>query len=383
MSVLLPPDALAYIEESHDALIDLIMTLCAIPSPSNHEEQRAAFCKKWLEDAGGKGVVIDDALNVILPVGDCSGSAPLYVFTAHTDTVFPDRQPFSPHREGDKLCCPGVGDDTANLAVLLLTARYILQKQLRPREGGVLIVANSGEEGLGNLKGTRAIMNTYGSRVRRFISFDGSYPAVCDRAVGSARYRVEVLTEGGHSFGDFGNRNAIYYLSQMISDLYSMTVPVSGDSITTYNVGGISGGTSVNTIAQQAEMLYEYRSDSDACLQAMERFFQSVIAHYRAMGITVNVELLGKRPGMGEVDPAAMDALRNTISAIMKEYTGQEARFHPSSTDCNIPLSMGIPAAAFGAYLGSGAHTREEFILLSSLPAGFKIAMSAVLDRFS
>ena len=383
MAVSLPPDALAYIEDNRDALIELITTLCAIPSPSNHEERRAAFCKSWLEAAGGQGVYIDDALNVILPIGDCGGSAPLSVFMAHTDTVFPDLEPFVPRREGDRLFCPGAGDDTANLAVLLLVARYILQKGLRPREGGVLIVANSGEEGLGNLKGTRAIMDAYGSRVRRFVSFDGGYPGVCDRAVGSARYRVEVLTEGGHSFGDFGNRNAIYYLSQMISDLYSMTVPVDGDSVTTYNVGGISGGTSVNTIAQQAEMLYEYRSDSDVCLQAMERFFQSVVAHYRTMGITVNVELLGRRPGMGAVDPAAMDALRDTVSAIMQEYAGQSAHFYPSSTDCNIPLSMGVPSVAFGAYHGAGAHTRGEYILLSSLPTGFKIAMAAVLERFA
>ena len=153
--------------------------------------------------------------------------------------------------------------------------------------------------------------------------------------------------------------------------------------VVTMPLGGISGGTSVNTIAQQAEMLYEYRSDSDVCLQAMERFFQSVVAHYRTMGITVNVELLGRRPGMGAVDPAAMDALRDTVSAIMQEYAGQSAHFYPSSTDCNIPLSMGVPSVAFGAYHGAGAHTRGEYILLSSLPAGFKIAMAAVLERFA
>ncbi len=377
----LPPEALCYIEENQQALVDLIAQLCAVPAPSNHEEQRAAFCKRWLEEAGARGVFIDDALNVICSVA-CEGDNPVSVFMAHTDTVFPDLEPFTPRIENGRMHCPGVGDDTANLAALLLCVKYILQNGLSPRRGGVVFVANSGEEGLGNLKGSRAVMARYGRRVQQFISFDGGYPDVCDRAVGSSRYRVEVLTEGGHSFGDFGNRNAIQLLAQMISDFYALKVPVEGSSKTTYNVGLIEGGTSVNTIAQQAAMLYEYRSDSNLCLEKMEAFFQSVIAHYRAMGVTVHVELLGRRPGMGPVDPAAMDALRDKVSSIMQEFCGKPAVFESGSTDANIPLSMGIPALVFGAYHGHGAHTREEYIELSSLPTGFKIVMAALLESF-
>lgn len=378
----LSTEALGYIEENRDSLVSLIEHLCTIPAPSNHEELRAAFCCQWLKDAGAKEVFVDEALNVICPIG-CSGDVPVTVYMAHTDTVFPDTEPFSARTENGRMYCPGVGDDTANLAVLLLCARYVLQKGLQPADGGVVFVANSGEEGLGNLKGSRAVMERYGRRVRRFISFDGSYPSVCSKAVGSSRYRVEILTEGGHSFGSFGNRNAIHLLAQMITDFYALKVPVDNDSKTTYNVGGISGGTSVNTIAQQASMLFEYRSDSAVCLQKMEAFFQSVIAHYRAMGITVNVELLGQRPGMGTVNPDAMNALKEKISAIMQEYCGQPADFGSGSTDANIPLSMGIPSAVFGAYRGRGAHTREEYIELDSLPTGFKIVMATVLDSFS
>ena len=378
----LTPQALRYIEENQQSLVDLIAHLCTIPAPSNHEEQRAAFCKKWLEDAGATGVFIDDALNVIFPLG-CESDGPVSVFMDHTDTVFPDTEPFTPRIEDGKMHCPGVGDDTANLATLLLCAKYVIQNGLKPADGGVVFVANAGEEGLGNLKGSRAVMERYGHRVRQFISYDGSYPNICSRAVGSSRYRVEVLTEGGHSFGSFGNRNAIHLLAQMITDFYALKVPVDGDSKTTYNVGGIQGGTSVNTIAQQASMLFEYRSDSGVCLEKMEEFFQSVIAHYRTMGITVNVELLGKRPGMGDVDPAAMDALKNKMSAIMEEFCGKPATYSSGSTDANIPLSMGIPSLVFGAYHGRGAHTREEYIELDSLPTGFKIVLASILDCFA
>ena len=378
----LSPDALRYVEENQQALVDLIARLCAIPAPSNHEQQRAAFCRQWLEEAGAREVFIDDALNVICPIG-CEGDGPVSLFAAHTDTVFPDTEPFTPRVENGRMYCPGVGDDTANLAVLLLCAKYVLQNGLKPGTGGVVFAANSGEEGLGNLKGARALMERYGRRVRQFISFDGGYPDVCCRAVGSSRYRVEVLTEGGHSFGSFGNRNAIHLLSQMITDFYALKVPVDGDSTTTYNVGCIEGGTSVNTIAQQASALYEYRSDSALCLEKMEAFFQSVIAHYRAMGITVNVELLGKRPGMGAVDPDAQAALQGKISAVMQEFCGAAATFSSGSTDANISLSVGIPSAVFGAYRGRGAHTREEYIELDSLPTGFKIALACVLDSFA
>ena len=214
----LTPQALRYIEENQQPLVDLIARLCAIPAPSNHEEQRAAFCKKWLEDAGATGVFIDDALNVIFPLG-CEGDGPVSVFMAHTDTVFPDMEPFTPRIENNRMYCPGVGDDTTNLAALLLCVKYVLQNGLKPADGGVVFVCNSGEEGLGNLKGSRAVMERYGRRVRQFISFDGSYPGACLRAVGSSRYRVEILTEGGHSYGSFGNRNAIHLLDSEIARL--------------------------------------------------------------------------------------------------------------------------------------------------------------------
>ena len=195
------------------------------------------------------------------------------------------------------------------------------------------------------------------------------------KAVGSHRYKVTVRTEGGHSYGAFGNRNAIHVLSSMICALYTVKVPQVGDSRTTYNVGGISGGTSVNTIGQNAEMLYEYRSDNYECLEKMRVMFNNTIEMYRSMGVTVEVELLGERPCGIPVDEEKMTVLRNRYLNALKDALDMEAFAGSSSTDCNIPLSMGIPAICFGVCRGSGCHTREEKLEVASLYDGCKLAL--------
>lgn len=374
----LEASARRYAAENETALIELIETLCGIPAPSHQEAQRAQFVKAWFEKNGFPDVTVDAAQNVIAPV-NCTPGCEVVVFMAHTDTVFPDLTPMPLHREGDRLFCPGVGDDTANLAALMLAARYF-RMQPQTADCGFLFVANSCEEGLGNLKGCRRLMQDYAGRVREVISFDGGLGGICNKAVGSARYRVTVRTEGGHSFGAFGNRNAIHLLASMISTLYAVKPPAEGDSKTTYNVGTIEGGTSVNTIAQEASMLFEYRSDSRACLEKMKAMFESIVAAYRSMGTEVEVALLGERPCMGDVDPARQQALEERISAATRAEAELTPSFHSGSTDCNIPFSLGIPAVCTGVYRGAGAHTREEYIELSSLPAGFRMMLSFLLS---
>lgn len=377
--MLLNEQILAYIEEHQQEAFDLLLELAQIPAPSNHEEKRAAFCRQWLEEQGAQGVYIDDALNVIYPIG-CTDSNPLTVYMAHSDVVFPDTEPLPLKMENSKILCPGVGDDTANVAALLMTAKYIAQNGLQTGGEGVLLVINSGEEGLGNLKGSRRIVQDFGSRIREFISLDGGIGSCVVKAVGSKRYRVAVRTEGGHSYGAFGNRNAIAYLASLIDTLYTMKVPPKGK--TTYNVGTISGGTSVNTIAQYAEMLYEFRSDERESLEIMEKHFDAAIDFYRAKGIEVEVELLGERPCSGEVDKAREEKLMQRAAQASKRHADVEMTFHAGSTDCNIPLSMGIPAICTGCYVGGGAHTREEWVQIDSLLPGLKIAFELVLHHF-
>jgi acetylornithine deacetylase/succinyl-diaminopimelate desuccinylase-like protein len=369
-----------YIEKNKFEMKQMLLELASIPAPSNQEEKRARYCKNWLEHYGAKGVYIDEALNVIYPIG-CTKENPIVVVMAHMDTVFPDTDEIPVLQKDGKILAPGIGDDTANLSALLFVARYIAENNLLPSSVGVLIVANSGEEGLGNLKGSKQICKDFGKRIKEFISFDGYMSGMCADAVGSKRVRIEMKTEGGHSYGAFGNRNAIAYLSSMITSLYTITPPCTGRR-TSYNVGSIKGGTSVNTIAQQAEMLYEFRSDSREDLAFMDNHLEAVIAYYRAKGITVNVEIVGERPCNGEVDETKQEELVLKANRIVEKYYGKQPTCEPGSTDCNIPLSMGIPSVCLGTVSGGGAHTREEWIEESSLETGYHIAFELIMSYF-
>ena len=236
---ILSPKAIAYAEDCQEELEQLLLALCRIPAPSHQEDQRASFCRDWFIQAGGKDTYIDEAKNVVCP-WHLTEDKPVVVFMAHTDTVFPDLTPFEPVVTDERISCPGVGDDTANLAVLMLAARYIMQNEL-PIGCGVLFVANSCEEGLGNLKGSRQLLKDYGSRIRAVISFDGYLEGITHQAVGSHRYRVEIRTPGGHSYASFGKPNAIHLLSELIHTLYQVKIP-EGMGYTTYNVGCIEAG---------------------------------------------------------------------------------------------------------------------------------------------
>ena len=367
-------------EEHYDEQLALLKELAAIPSPSHHEEKRAAFIRDWLVREGAGDVWIDSACNVVLPFA-CEGRNDIRVYMAHTDVVFPDTEPL-PVREADGfLYAPGVGDDTANVVALMMCAKFVLSHKLSPKEP-VLIVFNSCEEGLGNLKGVRQIMADYDGRVRELASFDGQYTSIVNRAVGSERWRVAVKTCGGHSYGAFGNPNAVAHLAALIGKLYSQPLPQDPDQKTTYNVGTIQGGTSVNTIAQNAEMTYEYRSDSFPCLQQMRRQFMALVEEANGSDASFELTLLGERPCGNAVPEAAEQLLLDRCGQAITEITGKEPVLRSSSTDANIPLSMGIPAATFGLYLGARSHTREEYVEISSLKIGLKIGLLILAASF-
>ena len=365
-----------YLEENRPRYLAAIRELARIPAPSNHEEQRAIWCKQYLESLGATGVVIDDALNVIFPYHVSENSNDLCAILGHTDVVFPDTEPLPFREENGRYYAPGIGDDTTNAVAVMEMAAMAIALNLQPKTG-ILFVLNSGEEGLGNLKGTRQLMKDYGSRISRFYAIDGDLDSVVTDAVGSKRWRITITTEGGHSFGNFGNRNAIYYAAKMIDTFYSLKAPDFGK--TTYNVGLIEGGTSVNTIAQNCSLMYEYRSNQREGLAYMDTFFQSVIASFRTMGIGVEVELLGDRPCKGEVDPSA---LAKIVTEASLKY-GRSRYEECGSTDCNIPLSMGIPAVCFGVYDGCGAHTRDEWVDIESTRTGMKILAEVLLSEIS
>lgn len=351
--------------------LELMCELAKIPAPSNHEEKRAEFCKTWLENIGAEGVFIDDVLNVVYPLGSLDGD--IVVIMAHSDVVFPDTDELPLKIENGRVYCPGIGDDTAHVTGLLLAAKNIIEKKLKPKNCGVLLVVNSGEEGLGNLKGSREIMRVYGDRVKEFITFDGNVKAIHGKTVGSRRFKVEIATEGGHSYQAFGNRNAIACLASLIDKLYKIQVPKIGK--TTYNVGLINGGTSVNTIAQNAEALIEFRSDERAAIDIMQKEFDRIIGETEG---DVKVTLIGDRPCAGDVDRDKQTALEERVAAAVKKHCGIDVKNTPGSTDCNVPSSMGIPAVCVGLVDTTGAHTRSEYVEIESIEPGMELAKEIV-----
>ena len=244
---------------------------------------------------------------------------------------------------------------------------------------GIMFVCNSCEEGLGNLKGTRQLFADFEGRIARFISFDsGLLYSVADRCVGSHRYEVEVLTEGGHSWGKFGARNAIANLAEIVTEIYDIELPQKENSKTTFNVGEISGGTSVNTIAQNAKMLCEYRSNDVDCLAYMEKKFAEIFEAARSEDVRVTVKRVGDRP-CGNVSDDEIEELRRVLAPLIEEIAQHEAVFKSSSTDCNIPLSLGVPAICMGVCVHAGSHTREEWLEKKSFIPGLELAIRAGL----
>lgn len=400
-----------YVESHYQETIDLLKKLAVIPAPSGCEEKRAEFVLEWLHHIGANDAFLDEAGNVIFPYF-CDTCRDLVVIMAHMDVVCPDTCPLPLTETEERLIAPGVRDDTANLVNMLMAIKYILSHPVEESKTGILFVADVGEEGLGNLKGSRQILQTYRDRIREWISFDLNYDTLYTRAVGSRRYRIGVRTKGGHSYHDFGTPNAIAQISELICDLYRAPLlkfqeseieqekekTDEGEETTfqgngassksgapakvTYNVGKIKGGTSVNTIAQEAAALYEIRSESEELLNDMENYFHTVLQAHRDNGVYILDEVIGVRPGNGPVDVEKQSSLEERcLNAISTYYKGNIVR-KAGSTDCNIPLSAGIPAVTVGTAFGEGTHTREEWLQKDSMRVGQKIALQILCSYF-
>ena len=366
----------AFAASLQEEQLALLKILGRIPSPSRHEDLRAAFIKDWFQTAGAQDVSIDEMKNVIVKIG-CAEDSELIVFAAHTDIVFPDTETLPMTEDENTLHAPGIGDDTSNLVNLMLCTRYLIQNKT-PMRHGILIVANSCEEGLGNSDGVKAIFEKYGARIKYFYSFDGYISQCTSSAVGSYRYRISCKTTGGHSYLDYGHANAIEILCGLVEDLYRIEPPT--EVKTTYNVGRFEGGSTVNSIAQSASILYEFRSTSQHCLETMEQGFQAAVERAKSRGGDLTVELLGVRPGNGPLDKDALQIFTAQSADIIQSFYDGEMDYGAYSTDSNVPLSVGILANTIGTVSGRLAHTREEWIDKHSLPTGLKIAFSTIMQ---
>lgn len=349
----------------------LLLELSKIPAPSGIEDKRVEFISEWLKN-NDITFLVDSAKNIIVPFGKKEN---LTVYLAHTDLVFPDTDTLPLKEDNKNYYCPGIGDNTVHVAQLMVLAKELYKTNF---DKNILIVFNSCEEGLGNLKGIKQIMKDYEGKISKVISFDGQYNRIINKCVGSERYHIAIKTEGGHSFNAFGNSNAIEKMSRLICELYNIEVPEKENTKTTYNVGQIIGGTSVNTIAQSAKILYEFRSDDEECLGIMRNKFEEIINSQKEKGIDISLEIIGIRPCAKGVDSDIIKNLCDKVNKIIFNKIGENCVIESGSTDSNIPMSIGIPSITVGGYLGGGAHTREEWLEKASLIPGYEIVKETV-----
>ena len=362
---------------------DVQVRLTGIPAPPFQEAERAAAVKPLLAEAG-LSVEIDKAGNVI---GELRGAneKELIIVAAHLDTVFPAGTDVKVHRDGTRMSAPGISDNGAGLAALLALARAMHAAHLKPQRT-ILFVADVGEEGEGNLRGMRALVEAYRSRLKAVVVLDGSgVDHVTTKALASRRLEALITGPGGHSWSDFGMPNPINALVRGAVRFINTKVPVTPR--TTFNIGQIEGGTSVNSVPHEARLKVDIRSESEDELARLEAALRECMAagvrdemesaRDRSKGkLEWKVELLGSRPG-GElkVDSPLLAALRAS-----DEFVGNQSRVERSSTDANIPLSQGIDAIAIGVGgSGGGAHSLQEWYDSAGRELGLKRALLIVL----
>jgi len=373
-----------YLEE----YVDLITKITEIPAPSHEEQQRGAFVAKVMKEFGFPVVQTDAVGNVLgfLPGKDPSK---VIVSMAHMDTVFPMDTPIKVKRDGNILAAPGVSDNSASVAAMLLLGR-IFAKNL-PLPHPVLLIGNVGEEGLGDLKGARYFCEhvqeydfdgfKLDPKTLIFLNIDGGLGHLTDAGIGSRRLKVTFTGEGGHSWAAFGKTSAIHGLGTAIAYIAKIKVPE--EPKTTYNVGVISGGISVNSIAAKADMLIDMRSVRDDALAAVERDVRAAIdAGAKETGTTYEIEVVGDRPtGANPADSPLVKA----IMEVGREH-GYELYRAPSSTDSNIPLSKGWPSVTMGFKRSENGHRVTEYLYIDSLIPGLKFALccyeALLYDRF-
>jgi tripeptide aminopeptidase len=357
--------------------------LTEIPAPPFQEAQRAAAVKALLA-ASGLDVKIDKTGNVI---GEMRGAddKEIVVLAAHLDTVFPPGTDVKVRRNAERMSAPGISDNGTGLAALVAIARTIHEAHLKPQRT-ILFVADVGEEGEGNLRGMRALVDAYRSKLKAAVVLDGSGTEhVTTKALASRRLEVLITGPGGHSWSDFGMPNPINALVRGAVRFINTRVPANPR--TTFNLGQIEGGTSVNSIPYEARLKVDVRSESEDELAKLESALRDCVsagvrdemeaARDRSKGkLEWKVDLLGSRPG-GELAPDSplLGALRAA-----DDYVGNQSRVERSSTDANIPLSSGIDAISIGAGgTGGGAHSLQEWYEPAGREMGLKRALLTLL----
>lgn len=388
-------DALAFLQRVEPETLDEQARICEIPAPPFAEKNRAEYYRKRFVELGLKDVRIDAEGNVH-GVRPGRSATPLLVFSAHLDTVFPAGVDTKVKRIGTVLKAPGIADDSRGLAVLLAVVRGLQESKLATA-GTVIFVGTVGEEGLGDLRGVRHLFEKeLKGKITHFISLDGTGLGSANGAVGSNRYRVTFSAAGGHSYGQFGLVNPIHALGRAMEKIARIEVPENPK--TTFNIGVIGGGTSVNSIARTATMEIDLRSVSADELAKIDASFHAAVAAAvkeenefwatrtrnpvarvanSRTPLTAAIESVGRRPtGRVADDAPILQAVRRADAAL-----GIVTKMDASSTDANIPISLGIPAATLrSGGDGTGNHALDEQFESTDSHRGTQRAFLALLE---
>jgi acetylornithine deacetylase/succinyl-diaminopimelate desuccinylase-like protein len=351
-------DARAFLESDHERFVRELIALTEIPAPSFKEQKRGAAYLEMLRAAGLSDIETDPEGNV-MGVRKGTGGAPMLAVLAHLDTVFPEGTDVKTRRDGSRLFAPGAGDDTGALALMLSVIRSMNAAKLQ----------TASEEGEGDLRGAKYLLlkGKYKDRIKSFISIDGGVQSgITNGALGSHRYRVTFKGPGGHSYGSFGLVSPAFAMANAMAKFGRLQVPA--EPRTTFNVGVVGGGTSVNSIPTEMHMDVDMRSESPEELRKLDDAFQRVVREAvdeenrsrstREGKVVADVKLIGDRPS-GATPTSAY--LVQAAVAVSRSF-GFTPRFEISSTDSNIPISLGIPAITIGHGESGRAHALDEWV---------------------
>ncbi len=356
-------------------LLDLACTIQQIPAPTFAEGARAAFVRDQFTALGLADVELDDLGNVFARRPGQGQAAPV-LLTAHTDTVFPAGTPLTLVRTADRIAGPSIGDNSLGVAGLF-GVLWALAGEALP--GDLHVVANVGEEGLGDLRGMRRVIDRLGGVVQATVVLEGmALGHIYHSAIGVRRLRITAHTEGGHSWLHFGRASAIHALMRLGAEIAGLNVPAAPR--TTFNIGTVTGGTSINTIAREASFDLDLRSEAPAALAALVTRVERLVAGSNTAEVRIEAQVIGDRPAgsIPREHPLVQAAAQAMEAAGVTGYT-----FETGSTDANVPLSRGLPGVCVGLTRGGHSHRPDEYIETRDVERGLDAVTRVVRGAFA
>ena len=337
-------------------IIDLAIQIQQIPAPTFAEGPRGEFVRGLFIQEKLEDVSMDSLGNVYARLPGKKKKAKALIVSAHLDTVFPAGTRLQVREEAGKIFGPGIGDNSVGVAALL-GILWMLRERKIELDHDVWFAANVGEEGLGDLRGMRGVVERFGADELGYLVLEGlALGHVYHRAIGVRRYRIAAKTRGGHSWSDYGQPSAVHELAALVTQLTQLRLP--RDPRTTMNIGTIHGGTGVNVLAAEAKCELDLRSEDPAALGKLISQVEDIILHWNHEGVKIQAEIIGERPA-GDIS-ADHPLVKLAVNCLQEQ--GMDAALTTGSTDANIPLSKGIPAVVMGVTTGNGAHTLNEYI---------------------